>query len=664
VKQRIAKQPGERQHAGKRAGDRRSPLLAERERLGNRAFRAALEQKASSPGDSLEREADRIASHIDDAPAGIAPASPRLRTQPDGAAASPPDPIRQGLAASGRGEPLAPSMRAAIEPRLGADLGEVRVHRDAQAARLNHAMSARAFAYGSHIWLGEGESPGDRRLMAHELVHTVQQTGPGATPAIQRTPKVAMREWRLDHSDVAGGDEVTALNVAVSQLGVDETAAQFFGWTTEERPLWAAKKGLYVRAIDFLRDNRALFDVPDIHETLDRALQFCDDSAVTVASLTDTFYEDMLIAAVYSAAPGSASFSHRMLGGATPVPGRKAGATDFAPSGDSGALLRKDPRPVKQATGGAGSSGELLVEYGALPGTVASKQASGLIETYKGRTPRRLRSQLARVASDPMLYATLNRFFGDGGRFIFQGMDALGHYTPGKTPQIEINEGMFPGSGVKAEQTEIGLRGVIAHELYHYALDRADAFITESGVGGGGNDHPLIGIIQDRYVIAETLRTGGSLLDENIEALDGWVGRDHKPDLRNFIQGNDIQGMLKRVRQADFMEDLTFTKAVDPLGTNQAALSQRPGTSRTHMIFDPSQSTDMVYLCAVNAMIIKRALELAALYADEHGIALSKVFGDPGYIREIGAFMDKFIVLASKNRDEGVGALALRTALN
>ncbi|MBC8076701.1 MAG: DUF4157 domain-containing protein, partial [Chloroflexales bacterium] len=61
-------------------------------------------------------------------------------------------------------------------------------------------IQARAFTYGSHIWLGRGESESDQRLMAHELTHVVQQgSAPGHAPAdsaatpdgttIQRDPK-------------------------------------------------------------------------------------------------------------------------------------------------------------------------------------------------------------------------------------------------------------------------------------------------------------------------------------------------------------------------------------------------------------------------------------------------------------------------------------------
>ena len=49
---------------------------------------------------------------------------------------------------------------------LGADLSGVRVHSDPLSQEATAAMGARAFAYGSDVFLGPGESGGDLGLMA------------------------------------------------------------------------------------------------------------------------------------------------------------------------------------------------------------------------------------------------------------------------------------------------------------------------------------------------------------------------------------------------------------------------------------------------------------------------------------------------------------------
>ena len=97
--------------------------------------------------------------------------------------------VRDVLPASGR--PLDPGARAFFEPRFGNDFGAVRVHTDEPAARAAEAINASAFTVGSSIWFGRGkyqpETMSGRRLLAHELTHTIQQRG---RPTAQRSLRI------------------------------------------------------------------------------------------------------------------------------------------------------------------------------------------------------------------------------------------------------------------------------------------------------------------------------------------------------------------------------------------------------------------------------------------------------------------------------------------
>lgn len=79
----------------------------------------------------------------------------------------------------GPGTALTPDQRAFLEPRLGADLGAVRLHADGTAAATASALGARAFAVGHDIGFAPGryrpETAGGRFLLAHELAHVLQQ---------------------------------------------------------------------------------------------------------------------------------------------------------------------------------------------------------------------------------------------------------------------------------------------------------------------------------------------------------------------------------------------------------------------------------------------------------------------------------------------------------
>jgi flavin-binding protein dodecin len=101
----------------------------------------------------------------------------------------------------GRGSPLPEPVRAFMEPRFGVDFSHVHVHTGSDALQMNQAVGAQAFTHGSDIYFGEGRSPTNLELTAHELTHVVQQTGgaplqtkklnevPSANrdPSIQRT---------------------------------------------------------------------------------------------------------------------------------------------------------------------------------------------------------------------------------------------------------------------------------------------------------------------------------------------------------------------------------------------------------------------------------------------------------------------------------------------
>lgn len=80
----------------------------------------------------------------------------------------------------GGGQPLDTNTRARMEPRLGHDFSQVRVHSDFQAATSAQALGARAFTVGRDVFFGAGEyAPATgkgTRLLAHELTHVVQSS--------------------------------------------------------------------------------------------------------------------------------------------------------------------------------------------------------------------------------------------------------------------------------------------------------------------------------------------------------------------------------------------------------------------------------------------------------------------------------------------------------
>lgn len=86
------------------------------------------------------------------------------------------------------GRPLDPLTQEFMASRFGADFSDVRVHTGAQAAQSAAEVGARAYTVGSNVVFGSGQydpaSEDGRRLLAHELAHTLQQGG----GALKRAP--------------------------------------------------------------------------------------------------------------------------------------------------------------------------------------------------------------------------------------------------------------------------------------------------------------------------------------------------------------------------------------------------------------------------------------------------------------------------------------------
>ena len=88
------------------------------------------------------------------------------------------------------GQPLDQASRDFFEPRLGRDLSSVRLHSDARAIQSAKAVNALAYAVGQHVVLSDtssGTGTARKRLLAHELTHTLQQS-PGTERVVARQP--------------------------------------------------------------------------------------------------------------------------------------------------------------------------------------------------------------------------------------------------------------------------------------------------------------------------------------------------------------------------------------------------------------------------------------------------------------------------------------------
>ena len=119
----------------------------------------------------------------------------------------------------GAGQPVDAGLAAQVSAQVGADVASARVHTDPLANQASAAMGARAFAYGTDVFLGADESPADVGLMAHELTHVAQQGGGARMPAAKLEVGAADSPAEHQADQVAGA--VTA-GAAPTALVVDD----------------------------------------------------------------------------------------------------------------------------------------------------------------------------------------------------------------------------------------------------------------------------------------------------------------------------------------------------------------------------------------------------------------------------------------------------------
>jgi len=149
-------------------------------------------------GDASEREADRISEQITATPrlggaCKCGDVCPKCRREPEAARAlrttrsddsarsrtDAPPVVHEALRSGS--QPLGADDRAYFESRLGHDFSRVRVHTGEPAEASAKAVHANAYTVGRDIVFAAARyaphTPEGRRLLAHELVHVVQQTG-------------------------------------------------------------------------------------------------------------------------------------------------------------------------------------------------------------------------------------------------------------------------------------------------------------------------------------------------------------------------------------------------------------------------------------------------------------------------------------------------------
>ena len=182
--------------------------------------------RINEPGDEYEQEADRVADQVmrmadpaakTETAKTATPRMQRMVTSTTAGLETAPSIVRDVLASPG--EQLDTTTRAFFEPRFGHDFSQVRVHADAIAAKSTHAVNAKAYTVGNHVVFGQvklaSDTRGAKEILAHELVHTIQQQhalfSHGLAQTIYRAPaETTAAPTALTHSFWLFGETVIA----------------------------------------------------------------------------------------------------------------------------------------------------------------------------------------------------------------------------------------------------------------------------------------------------------------------------------------------------------------------------------------------------------------------------------------------------------------------
>jgi len=154
-----------------------------------RVDRAAADEEEVQRAATDEEEVQRAADDDDEVKRAVEEKDDeklQAKSRSDGVPKVTPELDSQIHNVQGSGAPLARETRAFFEPRLGADLSNVRVSTGSQASSVARQLNARAFTVGNNITFGAGQyqpsSNDGKRLIAHELTHVIQQGGARGAP--------------------------------------------------------------------------------------------------------------------------------------------------------------------------------------------------------------------------------------------------------------------------------------------------------------------------------------------------------------------------------------------------------------------------------------------------------------------------------------------------
>jgi hypothetical protein len=181
-----------------------------------------LQLASTQGGDSGDEEEDE--TRLQKKPAiqrsgeGVSHASPALTNQIN--------------STKGNGQSLPNNTQKELGNKMGADFSNVNIHTDDNAVQMNTELGAKAFTHGNDVYFNEGNynptSSEGKHLLAHELTHTIQQSGGGMQVQLEPDPdEEPLTYFTYTVLSYGKGGQPETLDMIIKFYGIKEEQYEF-----------------------------------------------------------------------------------------------------------------------------------------------------------------------------------------------------------------------------------------------------------------------------------------------------------------------------------------------------------------------------------------------------------------------------------------------------
>lgn len=188
----------------------------------------------------------------------------------------------------GGGEPLSDNVRGFMESRFGFDFSQIRIHTDASSVGMNESINAQAFTHRNDIYFNTGkyapETQDGKQLLAHELTHTVQQTGgnPLSFTALEAESQASKTDRQPEHPST----EANQLEILQPST---QTSLMLWRMVQTKAKLHPMENG--EAKLEDIQKQSSVSQIPDIQAKCSK----CEEETIQRQTITPLTSEDEIV---------------------------------------------------------------------------------------------------------------------------------------------------------------------------------------------------------------------------------------------------------------------------------------------------------------------------------------------------------------------------------